>query len=139
MKKKIFNFFPGVFEISKPALVGSIILQKLKYVPIYAYHNFVKEILRMKEVLVQYCVHPFRCKNAVNCIKNRYTRTAFILHIFLTKLFYAYMGTYLSFRRIMEPSSAGLETSNAPGKKLKIFFFIFLQLHFGIFISLGYK
>ena len=52
MKKKIFNFFPGVFEISKPALVGSIILQKLKYVPIYAYHNFVKEILRMKEVLV---------------------------------------------------------------------------------------
>ena len=52
MKKKIFNFFPGVFEISKPALVGSIILRKLKYVPIYAYHNFVKEILRMKEVLV---------------------------------------------------------------------------------------
>ena len=91
----------------------------------------------MKAVLVYLFLMQFTAFLHLNGCTQYYTRTSFILNISLTKLWYAYMGTYLSFRRIMEPTSAGLEISNTPGKKLKIFFFIFLQLHFGFLFHWG--
>ena len=57
----------------------------------------------------------------------------------LIEIMICILGICLSSRRRIEPTSTSLEISNAQGKKLKIFFSIFIQLHFGILISLGYK
>ena len=61
MKKKIFNFFPGAFENSKFVPQDSLIFRKLKYVPMSAYYDFVREIWRIKEVLVYLFLTQFTC------------------------------------------------------------------------------
>ena len=52
MKKKILNFFPGVFENPKYLLQDYLIFRKLEYVPMSAYYVFVTDIRRIREVLV---------------------------------------------------------------------------------------
>ena len=61
MKKKIFNFFPETFENSKFVPQDSLIFRKLKYVPMSAYYGFVREIWRIKEVLVYLFLTQFTC------------------------------------------------------------------------------